>query len=89
MNSSSTEDLKRLRTDHIGSLVRPAKLREAFTDYDRKRLSNEDLRRAQDEAIREVIAGSRNASASGGDGRRVSATQFSGKLFRKRCRVST
>ena len=57
MNSSSTEDLKRLRTDHIGSLVRPAKLREAFTDYDRKRLSNEDLRRAQDEAIREVIAG--------------------------------
>jgi methionine synthase II (cobalamin-independent) len=57
MKSSSTEDLKRLRTDHIGSLVRPAKLREAFTGYDRKRLSNEELRRAQDEAIREVIAG--------------------------------
>jgi 5-methyltetrahydropteroyltriglutamate--homocysteine methyltransferase len=57
MNSSSTEDLKRLRTDHIGSLVRPAKLKEAFARYDRRRLSNDELRRAQDEAIREVIAG--------------------------------
>jgi 5-methyltetrahydropteroyltriglutamate--homocysteine methyltransferase len=57
MNSSSTEDLKLLRADHIGSLVRPAKLKEAFARYDRRRLSNEELREAQDEAIREVIAG--------------------------------
>jgi methionine synthase II (cobalamin-independent) len=57
MNSSSTEDLKLLRTDHIGSLVRPAKLKETFARYDRRRLSNEELRRAQDEAIREVITG--------------------------------
>jgi len=57
MHSSSTEDLKRLRTDHIGSLVRPAKLKEAFARHDRRRLSNEELRQAQDQAIREVIAG--------------------------------
>ena len=57
MNSSSTEDLKLLRTDHIGSLVRPAKLKETFARYDRRRLSKEELRLAQDEAIREVIAG--------------------------------
>ena len=57
MNSSSTEDLKLLRADHIGSLVRPAKLKEAFARYDRRRLRNEELREAQDEAIREVIAG--------------------------------
>ena len=57
MNTSSTEDLKLLRADHIGSLVRPAKLKEAFARYDRRRLSNEELREAQDEAIREVIAG--------------------------------
>ena len=30
MNSMSMNDLKRLRIDHIGSLVRPAKLKEAF-----------------------------------------------------------
>jgi len=57
MHSSSTEDLKRLRTDHIGSLVRPAKLKEAFARHDRRRLSNEELRQAQDQAIRAVIAG--------------------------------
>ena len=57
MNSSSTEDLKLLRIDHIGSLVRPAKLKETFARYDRRRLSKEELRLAQDEAIREVIAG--------------------------------
>jgi len=57
MNSSSTEDLKRLRIDHIGSLVRPEKLKEAFARHDRRRLSNEELRQAQDQAIRAVIAG--------------------------------
>ncbi|HSE85021.1 MAG TPA: cobalamin-independent methionine synthase II family protein [Candidatus Binatia bacterium] len=57
MVSQSANDLKRIRTDHIGSLVRPVKLKEAFARYDRGRLSNEELRLAQDEAIREVIAG--------------------------------
>jgi 5-methyltetrahydropteroyltriglutamate--homocysteine methyltransferase len=50
-------DLKRLRIDHIGSLVRPPKLKEAFIRYDRRQLSNEELRHAQDTAIRQVIAG--------------------------------
>jgi 5-methyltetrahydropteroyltriglutamate--homocysteine methyltransferase len=49
-------NLPRLRVDHIGSLVRPAKLKEAFSRYDRGQLSKEALRRAQDNAIREVIA---------------------------------
>jgi methionine synthase II (cobalamin-independent) len=57
MVSQSANDLKRIRTDHIGSLVRPVKLKEAFARYDRGRVSNEELRLAQDEAIREVIAG--------------------------------
>jgi len=52
MNSS---DLSKLRIDHIGSLVRPAKLKEAFARHDRKQASFEELRRAQDDAIREVI----------------------------------
>jgi 5-methyltetrahydropteroyltriglutamate--homocysteine methyltransferase len=49
-------NLSRLRVDHIGSLVRPAQLKKAFSHYDRGRLSKEELRRAQDDAIREVIA---------------------------------
>jgi 5-methyltetrahydropteroyltriglutamate--homocysteine methyltransferase len=38
------------RADHIGSLLRPKKLREAF-----RNLGGEELRAAQDEAIREVV----------------------------------
>jgi 5-methyltetrahydropteroyltriglutamate--homocysteine methyltransferase len=56
MDSQPANDLRRIRTDHIGSLVRPAKLRETFGRYDRGKLSNEELRRVQDETIREVIA---------------------------------
>ena len=56
MDSQPANDLKRIRTDHIGSLVRPAKLRETFGRYDRGELSNEELHRVQDETIREVIA---------------------------------
>ena len=56
MSSPLMNDLKRLRVDHIGSLVRPAKLKEAFVRYDRGELSNEELRCIQDEAIRDVIA---------------------------------
>jgi 5-methyltetrahydropteroyltriglutamate--homocysteine methyltransferase len=55
MDSQPANDLKRIRTDHIGSLVRPAKLREAFGHHDRGKLSNEELHRVQDETIREVI----------------------------------
>ena len=57
MNSTSMNDLQRLRIDHIGSLVRPAKLKEAFARYDRGQLNREQLGLTQDEAIREVIAG--------------------------------
>jgi len=48
-------DLSKLRIDHIGSLVRPAKLKEAFARHDRKQTSFEESRQAQDDAIRGVI----------------------------------
>jgi 5-methyltetrahydropteroyltriglutamate--homocysteine methyltransferase len=48
-------DLSKLRIDHIGSLVRPAKLKEAFARHDRKQAKYEELRQAQDDAIRKVI----------------------------------
>jgi 5-methyltetrahydropteroyltriglutamate--homocysteine methyltransferase len=51
----STTDLAKIRIDHIGSLVRPAKLKDAFARYDRGQAAPEDLARAQDNAIRDVI----------------------------------
>ena len=43
------------RADHIGSLLRPKKLREAFRAHSEKRLGDAELRVAQDEAIRDVV----------------------------------
>src|SRR5262245_20698446 len=55
MALTTSNALNRLRIDHIGSLVRPAKLREVFARYDRGQTSKEELAKAQDEAIRDVI----------------------------------
>ena len=41
--------------DHIGSLLRPAKLRQAFRDFHGGRMPHEEFRKIQDEAIREVV----------------------------------
>ena len=43
------------RADHIGSLLRPRKLRDAFRGFSEGRISTEALRVAQDEAIRDVV----------------------------------
>ncbi len=47
--------LNRTRVDHIGSMVRPARLKEVFGRYDRGQTSREELASAQDDAIRDVI----------------------------------
>jgi methionine synthase II (cobalamin-independent) len=44
------------RADHVGSLLRPAALLEARAAHDAGRLSDEELRSKEDEAIRAVIA---------------------------------
>src|SRR6185503_14148237 len=43
------------RADHIGSLLRPKKLREAFRQHAAKALADAEFRAAQDEAIRDVV----------------------------------
>ena len=48
-------DLNTIRIDHIGSLVRPNKLKDVFSRYDRGQVSRDELTNAQDGAIREVI----------------------------------
>jgi len=44
-----------IRIDHIGSLVRPATLKEVFARNDRGQATQSELTKAQDEAIRDVI----------------------------------
>jgi 5-methyltetrahydropteroyltriglutamate--homocysteine methyltransferase len=56
MNSASTIDLKSLRIDQVGSLLRPQRLKDAFVEYGQGRINEEDLRRVQDESIRQVVA---------------------------------
>jgi len=56
----STAYLNKIRIDHIGSLVRPAKLKEVFARFDRGQASKAELSQAQDQAIRHVIAQQEN-----------------------------
>src|SRR5882672_9290537 len=43
------------RADHVGSLLRPKKLREAFRAHAERKIDDQALRAAQDDAIRDVI----------------------------------
>ena len=49
-------DLNFMRVDQVGSLLRPAKLKEAFAKCDQELIDGGKLRQVQDEAIRDVIA---------------------------------
>ena len=55
-NMTSSLSLKPLRVDLVGSLLRPAKLKEAFAQAGSGELSMEELQAIQDQSIREVIA---------------------------------
>ena len=43
------------RADHIGSLLRPAKLREAHKQYAAGKMADAEFRTIQDQAVREVV----------------------------------
>jgi 5-methyltetrahydropteroyltriglutamate--homocysteine methyltransferase len=63
------------RADHVGSLLRPKKLREAFRAHADKRISDENFRAAQDEAIRDVVGLQRDCGLqviTDGEFRRIS-----------------
>jgi len=42
--------------DHIGSLLRPRQLKDAFERHTAGSISDDDLRAAEDQAIRRVVA---------------------------------
>ena len=56
MTLSLVENLRSLRVDLVGSLLRPAKLKIAFSKWGSGEMTEEELQKIQDEAIREVIA---------------------------------
>jgi 5-methyltetrahydropteroyltriglutamate--homocysteine methyltransferase len=43
------------RADHIGSLLRPKSLRDAFRAFSEKRIAEKEFRKNQDDAVREVV----------------------------------
>jgi 5-methyltetrahydropteroyltriglutamate--homocysteine methyltransferase len=63
------------RADHVGSLLRPQALLTAREDHENGRISAEELRTAEDEAIRQVVAMQSEvglSSATDGEFRRTS-----------------
>ena len=63
------------RADHVGSLLRPKKLREAFRAHSEKKIDDQALRAAQDEAIHDVVRLQRDcglAVLTDGEFRRIS-----------------
>lgn len=63
------------RADHVGSLLRPQALRQAFRAHAAKEMADADFRAAQDAAIRDVVALQRDCGlqvATDGEFRRIS-----------------
>jgi 5-methyltetrahydropteroyltriglutamate--homocysteine methyltransferase len=63
------------RADHVGSLLRPQRLLEARDDFAANRISAEELRQAEDDAIKDVVKMQEDVglqSATDGEFRRAS-----------------
>jgi methionine synthase II (cobalamin-independent) len=56
MTINDSSPLRFMRVDQVGSLLRPAFLKDTFVQHERGFISEEALIQAQDEAIRQVIA---------------------------------
>ncbi len=52
---SATHGRPPVRADHIGSLLRPATLRQAFRDFNAGKLGREEFHSIQDAAIRDIV----------------------------------
>ncbi len=56
MGADAVSELATLRVDQVGSLLRPAALKNVFARHGRGEVSDEELRQAQDDAIRRAVA---------------------------------
>src|SRR5688572_24681726 len=56
METTDASEWASLRVDQVGSLLRPAGLKAAFTEHGAGKIDDNNLRDVQDQAIREVVA---------------------------------
>jgi 5-methyltetrahydropteroyltriglutamate--homocysteine methyltransferase len=56
MTESSKETLGQCRADVVGSLLRPARLKQAYAERDAGKITPEDLHRIEDDAIRAAVS---------------------------------
>ena len=55
MAEISKKEIHQFRTDVVGSLLRPVHLKQAYAQRDEGKISEDDLRRIEDDAIRKAI----------------------------------
>ena len=55
MAETTKSDLVQLRADVVGSLLRPAHLKQAYAQRDEGKITEDDLRRIEDDAIRDAV----------------------------------
>ena len=55
MSNTTTTPLSNIRTDVVGSLLRPAHLKQAYAQRDEGKISEEELHRIEDDAIRDAV----------------------------------
>ena len=55
MDAKMIKPLAEIRTDVVGSLLRPATLKQAHADRDADKISPQELRRLEDDAIRDAV----------------------------------
>src|SRR6266542_2732259 len=55
MEPSPMKPLAKIRTDVVGSLLRPAQLKQAYLQRDQGKIGDDELRRIEDEAIRKAV----------------------------------
>ncbi len=60
-NSSSKPELAKIRTDVVGSLLRPEAVKTARVAFDDGKISADELRAIEDEAVREAVRMQENA----------------------------
>src|SRR5438477_1155693 len=55
MEPKALDNLASIRTDVVGSLLRPNHLKQAYAEREQKKINDDDLRRIEDDAIREAV----------------------------------
>ena len=55
MAQTTTKPLVKIRTDVVGSMLRPAQLKQSYADRDAGKITPEELQRIEDDAIREAV----------------------------------